>query len=64
VWVIKKKERKKKKKKKKNRKQLYIYFADVLSQGPWKLLDELELQDLASRLPQTILHSRANTVAM
>ena len=39
-------------------------FVGVLSQGTWKLLDELEnpeLKDLASRLPNTILHSRANS---
>ena len=39
---------------------------DVLAHGSWKLLQELEnpeLKDLASKLPGTILHSRAdNTV--
>ena len=44
----------------------HINFVGVLAQGTWKLIDQLEdpeLKDLASRLPQTILHSRAsNTV--
>ena len=37
---------------------------DFLKQGSWKLLDELddpELKDLASRLPSTVLHSRADS---
>ena len=39
-------------------------LAGVLMQGAWKLIDQLEdpdLRDLASRLPQTILHSRADS---
>jgi len=35
-----------------------------LNKGSWKLLDELQnadLKDLASRLPNTILHSQADS---
>ena len=41
----------------------HVHFVGVPAQGTWKLIDELEdpeLKDLASRLPQTILHSCAN----
>ena len=41
-----------------------ISFVGFLKQGSWKLLDELddpELKDLASRLPSTVLHSRADS---
>ena len=41
-----------------------LYFAGVLSQGSWLLLNELEdpeLKVLASKLPSTILHSRADS---
>ena len=41
-----------------------ISLVGFLKQGSWKLLDELddpELKDLASRLPSTILHSRADS---
>ena len=37
---------------------------DILAQGSWRLMDELEdpdLKDLTSRLPGTILHSRADS---
>ena len=37
---------------------------DVLTQGSWRLLNELddpELKDLASRLPATILRSQADS---
>ena len=42
----------------------FLYFTGVLSQGSWLLLNELEdpeLQELASKLPSTILHSRADS---
>jgi len=41
-----------------------IYSVGVLAHGSWKLLNELEdpeLRGLASRLPNTILHSHADT---
>ena len=41
-----------------------LYFTGVLSQGSWLLLNELEdpeLKELASKLPSTILHSRADS---
>ena len=41
-----------------------MLYADVVSQGTWTLLNELEdpdLRSLASRLPSTILHSRADS---
>ena len=41
-----------------------LIFVGVLAQGAWKLIDQLEdpeLRELASRLPQTILHSRADS---
>ena len=41
-----------------------ISLVGFLKQGSWKLLDELddpELKDLASRLPSTVLHSRADS---
>lgn len=40
-------------------------YADIVSQGTWSLLKELEdpdLKGLASRLPTTILHSRADSM--
>ena len=41
-----------------------MYLAGVLSLGSWMLLNELEdpeLRELVSKLPTTILHSRANS---
>ena len=41
-----------------------LHSIDILSQGTWSLLKELEdpeLQDLAKRLPDTVLHSRADS---
>ena len=41
-----------------------MYLAGVLSQGSWMLLNEMEdpeLRELVSKLPTTILHSRANS---
>ena len=43
---------------------LILYLAGVLSQGSWLLLNELEdpeLKVLARKLPNTILHSRADS---
>ena len=42
----------------------FLYFTGVLSQGSWLLLNELEdpeLKELASKLPSTIFHSRADS---
>ena len=42
----------------------HFITVDVLTQGSWKLLNELddpELKDLASRLPATVLRSRADS---
>ena len=42
----------------------HIYCLGILLEGSWKLLSELkdpELKELASRLPATILHSRADS---
>jgi len=42
----------------------HINFVGVMEQGAWKLIDQLEdpeLRGLASRLPQTILHSCADS---
>ena len=41
-----------------------IYSVGVLAHGSWKILNELEdpeLRGLASRLPNTVLHSHADT---
>ena len=41
-----------------------LLYADIISQGTWSLLEELkdpDLKGLASRLPATILHSRADS---
>ena len=41
-----------------------LLSSEVNAHGSWRLLDELEdpeLQSLASKLPATILHSRANS---
>ena len=41
-----------------------LLYVDIASQGTWSLLEELEdpdLKGLASRLPATILHSRADS---
>ena len=46
--------------------RIYVHLLGILTQGSWKLLNELEdpeLRVLASKLPNTVLHSRAdNTV--
>ena len=42
----------------------YILYVGVLSQGNWLLLngpEDPELKELASKLPSTILHSRADS---
>ena len=42
----------------------HIYCLGILLEGSWKLLSELkdpELKELASRLPATVLHSRADS---
>jgi len=42
----------------------YITVLGLPKKGSWKLFDELEnpdLKDLASRLPDTVLHSRADS---
>ena len=42
---------------------VYVHSLGILAQGSWKLLDELdeledpELKVLASKLPNTVLHS-------
>ena len=43
---------------------VYVHSLGILAQGSWKLLDELEdpeLKVLASKLPNTVLHSRADS---
>ena len=43
---------------------VYVHSLDILAQGSWKLLGELEdpeLKVLASKLPNTVLHSRADS---
>ena len=42
----------------------YVLSLDILSHGSWRLLDELkdpELKALASKLPYSVLHSRADS---
>ena len=41
-----------------------VSIAEIFSQGPWREIDELHdpaLRVLASRLPGTVLHSRADS---
>ena len=43
---------------------VYVHSLGILAQGSWKLLDDLEdleLKALASKLPNTVLHSRADS---
>ena len=42
----------------------YVLSLDIMSQGSWRLLDELkdpDLKTLASKLPNSVLHSRADS---